>query len=146
MLKVEEISLFSAPTQADPCAAKEAIASTVDAIISGDSDFPMYVGPSGVDGLADLMIKDVRVSSKKACISVCKVVTGQRAVAVRVDEILNPKLQKSAFEGKDARIAVVPIFDGVKDPMVRALLTLGVGCMFCQEECRIWVRRKYRNY
>lgn len=120
-----------APTQADPCAAKEAIESTADAIISGDSDFQMYVGPSGIDGFADLMLKDMKLNSRTGSIVSCKVVTGQKAVADRIDEILSPRLQKSAFKGGDAKVPTNPIFDGERDPMVRALLAMAVGCDAC---------------
>ena len=41
--------------QADPTIAKRAIDGEVDVIISGDSDFSMYVGTSGPDSLADIM-------------------------------------------------------------------------------------------
>ena len=119
------IEFEQAPTQADPCAAKDVIDSAVDAVISGDSDFSMYVGPSGIDGFGDLMVKDLKLSSRKGIAEAGKIVTGQKAVANRIDEILGPHLNlDSVFVGGAANVPKYPMFDGVADPMA-------VGCDAC---------------
>jgi 5'-3' exonuclease len=127
------IEFEQAPTQADPCAAKDVIDSAVDAIISGDSDFPMYVGTSGIDRFGDSMIKDLKLSSRKGIAEAGKIVTGQKAVAKRVDDILGPHLNlESVFVGGAANVPrKYPMFDGVADPKAIALLAMAVGCDAC---------------
>jgi hypothetical protein len=83
-----DISFFVAPTQADPCLAKMIVDGAADAIISDDSDFPMYIGPSGID----IMIKDVMISSKGNPITSVRLSTGQARIANLIEEMLAPKL------------------------------------------------------
>lgn len=111
-----DISIEVAPTQADPCLAKLAIDFKIDAIISGDSDFAMYVGPSGRKGMADLILKDFKLmmAKTKEPIKSCKVYTGQKAVADRIDAILRPKINQSPVE--TGRTPEHPMFSEVKDP------------------------------
>ncbi len=58
------------------------------AIISGDSDFSMRVGPGGPGGLGDLMLKDVVYDSKAKAIKLCTLIMGQSTVASKVVAIL----------------------------------------------------------
>ncbi len=53
-----------APFQADPSIADVAIWGDCEAILSGDSDFSMYVGPGGPDHIRDIMIRDIKISQK----------------------------------------------------------------------------------
>jgi hypothetical protein len=134
-----DISFFVAPTQADPCLAKMIVDGVADAVISDDSDFPMYIGPSGMD----IMMKDVMISSKGDPITSVRLCTGQARVANLIEAMLAPKLSFSPFEkddknapkranGKrDGNIPSYPIFSGVEDPMVRALSAVVVGCDAC---------------
>lgn len=53
-----------APYQADPRLAKLSVVGNVDDIMSGDiSDFCVCVGPNGTNGLEDIMLKDLQVST-----------------------------------------------------------------------------------
>jgi hypothetical protein len=63
----------------------------VDAIISGDSDFCVYVGP-GWNALADIMLKDLQASMTDETIKGCKVYTGQQSVADRIEAIRSTRL------------------------------------------------------
>ena len=55
-----KVECITAPYQADPCIAKLATDMKVEFIGSGDSDFPMYVGP-GKDGTSDIMLRGLVV-------------------------------------------------------------------------------------
>ena len=46
-----------APFQADPCISEVAHRGECEAIMSGDTDFVVYVGPGGPDQLGDLVLK-----------------------------------------------------------------------------------------
>jgi hypothetical protein len=104
-------------------------------IISGDSDFAMYVGLSGPFYMSDIMIKDLKLTITKDPIKSFKIYTGQAAVADKLEEILQPKLGQSPFENitknDKGRVPKYPIYSGVADPMVRMLLALIVGCDAC---------------
>ena len=127
-----DISIKVAPTQADPCLAQLAVAGEIDAIISGDSDFCVYVGPNGQGGFADIMLKDLTLTIRNEPIKGCKVCTGQKAVADRIESILCPKLGHSPFEKRfNGRVPQYPVFSGIVDPMIRALLAMLVGCDAC---------------
>lgn len=129
------ISIEMAPFQADPCLAQLAVAGDVDAIISGDSDFCVYVGPNGWSGLGDIMLKDFQLTKSDESIKGCKLYTGQQSVADLIEAILSPKLEHSPFDKRDktfsGRKPGYPAFSGVDDPMVRALIALLVGCDAC---------------
>lgn len=133
-----DISIITAPYQADPCLAKLAVIGKVDAIMSGDSDFCVYVGPNGPNGLEDIMLKDLQVSTTDDSIKKCKVYTSQQGAADRIEAILSTKLGHSPFEKRDkhfkGRTPSYPIFSRVEDPMVRALLAVLVGCDTVQVE------------
>ena len=128
-----EISFFVAPTQADPCLAKIMVDENADAIISDDSDFAMYIGANGVD----IMIKEVRIKQNGDPITSCRLCTGQESIANLIEAYLNPKLGHSPFAKSkddkriDGNIPKYPVFSGVKDPMVRALVGMIVGCDAC---------------
>jgi 5'-3' exonuclease len=92
------ILIEKAPFQADPCLAQLAVAGDIDAIISGDSDFCVYVGPNGQSGLADIMLKHFQITKADESIKGCKLYTGQKSVADLVEGILSPKLQHSPFD------------------------------------------------
>jgi hypothetical protein len=51
------VVLQKALWQADPAIAKRAIDGEIDAILSGDSDYAMYVGDGGPDGYGDIMLR-----------------------------------------------------------------------------------------
>jgi 5'-3' exonuclease len=129
------ISIETAPFQADPCLAQLAVAGDIDAIISGDSDFCVYVGPNGQSGLGDIMLKDFQIIKADESIKGCKLYTGQKSVADLIEAILTPKLGHSPFDKRDknfsGRTPGYPAFSGVDDPMVRALIALLVGCDAC---------------
>jgi hypothetical protein len=91
-----DITIEVAPYQADPCIADLAIRGGCEAIVSGDSDFPMYVGPGGPDKLSDIMLRDIKINRKQYTIRDCTLVTGQRAVAEKIDEILLRKRASAA--------------------------------------------------
>jgi len=134
-----DITFEIAPTQADPCVAKMAVDGDIDFIVSGDSDFGMYFGPSGCAELADIMLKDLKLTTTKEPIRSCKVYTAQRAVADQIENILHPKLGHSPFKG--GRIPKHPIFSGVDDPMTRALVAMLPGCDACPGELKVLDQR-----
>ena len=53
----------------------------------------MYIGTSGID----LMIKDVSVTKSKNPITSCRLATGQKAIAERIESLLSPKLGHSPY-------------------------------------------------
>jgi len=75
------------------------------------------------------MVKDVKLNVRKEPIKSCRLYTGQETAANLIEAIIRPKLDRSPFEkeGK-GRVPDYPIFSGVKDPMVRALLSVCIGC------------------
>jgi hypothetical protein len=81
-----DMTIEIAPTQADPCIAGMAVAGDIDFIVSGDSDFAMYVGPSGRRGLADIMLKDMKLSTKKEWIFGMPLVTGHSADDLQIQD------------------------------------------------------------
>jgi hypothetical protein len=92
------ISFEKALTQADPTIARMALTGEIDFTISGDSDFSMYIGPNGRRGLGDIMLKDVKLSTRNGRIVSCKVSTGQQTAADAIEATLNPKLGRSPFK------------------------------------------------
>ena len=69
-----DILIQTAPWQANPCLVQLAVEGGIDAIISGDSNFCVYIGP-GQSALADIMLKDLQVSttgtSGRRCVLLC---------------------------------------------------------------------------
>jgi hypothetical protein len=59
------------------------------------------------------------------------VYTGQKAVADLIKSILQPKLGRSPFEANGGRIPEHPVFSGVNNPKVRALIAMVLGCDAC---------------
>jgi hypothetical protein len=119
-----EITAEVAPFQADPSIADIALRGGCEAILSGDSDFAMYVGPGGLDNLGDIMLRDIKINQKQSTITWCTLVTGQRAVASEIDNILSNRGLTAAFPIEPK----FPLFDGVTDPKMRALIALALGC------------------
>lgn len=98
-----------APLQADPCVAKMAINRDVDFVVSGDSDYIVYVGPAGDDGTMDVMIKDLKLKMKNELCKSGKIYTGQKVVAEKVEALLYPKLGHSPFDAtKGGRVPKYP--------------------------------------
>ena len=119
-----EIYMDIAPFQADPSIADVAIRGDCKAILSGDSDFSMYVGPGGPDHIRDIMIRDIKISQKHSTITSGTLITGQSQVAKRIEELLSHHVQSSVFSVEPK----FPLFDGVKDPKMRALIAIALGC------------------
>jgi hypothetical protein len=94
-----------------------AVAGDIDAIISGDSNFCVYVGPNGQSGLADIMLKDFQITKVDESIKGCKLYTGQKSVENLIEAILSPKLQHSPFNTSDKNFSICrpgyPAFSGV---------------------------------
>ena len=86
------MTLFVAPTQADPCLARLCIDSEADVIITDDSDFPMYIGPNRWD----IMIKDISVHIKGDPTSPWRLCTGQENITELFNKIL--QLEQSNIE------------------------------------------------
>lgn len=129
-----DLSYITAPTQADPCLAKMIIDREADALITSDSDLPMYIGANGTD----IILSDISIRKTGDPITSCRLYTGQEATAALLVEVLKPELEdhspfeKSAVDKNlDGHTPSYPIFSGVKDPMVRALAALVVGCDAC---------------
>jgi hypothetical protein len=119
-----EISMDIAPFQADPSIADVAIRGECKAILSGDSDFSMYVGPGGPDNMGDIMIRDIKISQKHSTITSGTIITGQSQVARRIEELLSHREQSSVFPVEPK----FPLFDGVIDQKMRALIAIALGC------------------
>lgn len=119
-----EITAEVAPFQADPSIADIALRGGCEAILSGDSDFAMYVGPGGPDSLSDIMVRDIKINQKQSTITCCTLVTGQRAVASEIENILSNRGLTAAFPIEPK----FPLFDGVADHKMRALIALALGC------------------
>ena len=83
------ITIDTAPYQADPSIADIAIRGGCEAILSGDSDFSMYVGPGGPDQFGDIMLHDIKINQKHSTITSCVIVTGQRKVTTMVEDVLS---------------------------------------------------------
>mmetsp|Transcript_15112 Transcript_15112/g.37013 ORF Transcript_15112/g.37013 Transcript_15112/m.37013 type:complete len:286 (-) Transcript_15112:335-1192(-) len=118
------ISLERSLWQADPTIAKRAIDGDIDAILSGDSDFAMYVGTGGKDGMADIMIRNPSFTSKRDSIKTLEIWTGQKRVAEYINGVLDTKIGEDTFPETPPH----PIFDGLNSFRARALLAIGVGC------------------
>ena len=112
-----------APFQADPSIADVAIRGECEAILSGDSDFSMYVGPGGPDNMGDIMIRKIKISQKHSTITSGTIITGSQ-VARRIEELLSHCEQSSVFPVEPK----FPLFDGVNDPKMRALIAIALGC------------------
>lgn len=148
-----EVSSFIAPTQADPCLAKMVVDGDLDAIISDDSDFSMYIGANG----ADIMIKEVMISSKKGAppITSCRLCTGQEHIATIIESVLVDRLGFSPFEkddkdapkrdgGKrDGNTPNYPIFSGVKDIWSELCLLLLLAVMLALVAFQTKARRPW---
>lgn len=119
-----EISIEVAPFQADPSIANAALLGECEAILSGDSDFSMYVGPGGPDNLGDIMLRDIKIHLKQSTITSCTFVTGQRKVATFIDGILSTRGLTNVFPIEPK----FPLFNNVCNPKIRALIGVSLGC------------------
>ena len=119
-----EITVETSPFQADPSIADIALRGGCEAIFSGDSDFAMYVGPGGPDTLSDIVFRDIKINTKQSTISCGTIITGQQHVAMKVEEILSHKGVKNVFPAEPK----YPLFSGVHNPKIRALIALALGC------------------
>jgi hypothetical protein len=70
-----EIDMSVVHFQADPSIADAVIRGGCEAIISGDSDFAMYIGPGGPD---NIMICDVIIDQKQSTIISGTLIMGQQ--------------------------------------------------------------------
>ena len=111
-----ELSIEISPFQADPSIANVALLGGCEAIISGDSDFSMYIGPGGPDNLGDIQIRDIKVNQKQSTITSCLVVTGQTSVAQKVEELLSNRGLVKVFKTTPK----FQLFNGVDIPKIRA--------------------------
>ena len=119
-----EKTIQIAPFQADPSIANAALLGECEAILSGDSDFSMYVGPGAPDNLGDIMLRDIKLHQKQSTITTCTVVTGQRMVATYIDGILTNRGLVNVFPVEPK----FPLFDNVRNPKTRALIGIALGC------------------
>ena len=125
-----KVTLIVAPTQADPCVAKLVVDGDADAFVSNDGDFHMYIGTSG----RDLMLKELKLTAKANKVSTLRFQTSQKVMADQLETLLQPRLGHSPFssdEKKDGTVPLYPVFNGVKDPIVRALIAMMLGCDAC---------------
>lgn len=119
-----EITMDIAPFQADPSIADIAINGGCEAILSGDSDFSMYIGPGGPDNLGDIMIRDIKINQKQLTIIGGALITGQGCVAGKIEEILSNRGPSLVFPAHPK----FPLFDGFDNPKMRALIAIALGC------------------
>ncbi|CAJ1947489.1 unnamed protein product [Cylindrotheca closterium] len=110
--------------QADPAIAKHAIDGDVDAVLSGDSDFAMYVGGGVPDGCGDIMLRNPTLGKRNTHLESFEIWTGPKKVVKYINEILKPKVRQSIFQ-KDPQH---PIFDGLDRIRFCALFALALGC------------------
>ena len=121
------ISLHIAPYQADPDIARRVIWKEADAIISGDSDFPMYIGTAS----CDLMVGSVKLDIGSLSLRSAKFVTGQDSVQKWIHQTLQSKITTDIFpsspDGKNNKhTPSCPVFDAIDDPMCRAILAVAL--------------------
>ena len=109
-----KITHIVAKRQADPSLARLALKMKVEAIVTTDSDFAMYVGP-GEDGCSDIMLRPEVVSNS---IRSCQLSTSQSTCKAFIDGLGHSW----------ANLPKHPFFDQLEDPKERALLALAVGC------------------
>ena len=85
----------------------------------------------------DIMIKEITIQMRGEPIKACRLCTGQENTAKLIEEILQPELKHSPFEKvknsktHDGNVPKYPIFSGVEDPMVQALVGIVTGCNPC---------------
>jgi hypothetical protein len=95
------IQVRVAEYQADPAVARSAVNGEVDGIISGDSDFVMYIGPSGPLGCADFSMRSVKCERKKGAsestVKSMLLITGQSDVAKQLEEIAGSRIDGGLF-------------------------------------------------
>jgi len=119
-----EVSLEMSPFQADPSIANVAIDGGFEAILSGDSDFAMYIGPGGPDEFGDIMLRDIKVNHRQSTTIGCSLVTGQSKVASKIEELFSNRGLRGVFPTRPK----FPLFDNVDDPKIRALIGIALGC------------------
>ena len=77
-------------------------------ILSGDSDFAMYIGTGGPDGLGDIMLRNPEMKKRNGQISSFEIWTGQSKVVDHINRVLSTK-RGAVF----VKVPKYPIFDGV---------------------------------
>ena len=114
------VSFITAPFQADPCMAKIAMEMKSDAIISGDSDFAMYIGP-GLDIKADIMLRNIKLDRAQSKIESCVFVTGQESTAAFLENAVGKQSIGGLLFPPSAKPTAVPphpFFGGVANAQV----------------------------
>jgi hypothetical protein len=119
-----ELSFLSDENQADPLMAIRAREKVTDAILSNDSDFAAHLGDDG------LFIKEFCYSPREQSVSKFVLSTGNKVVAEMWAGILQQNY--TAVDGQEAPVWIVeptsPVFEGMADPRLRALVAVGLGC------------------
>ena len=115
------IDVTEAPFQADPDIARRVVCGEVDCIISDDSDYAMYIGPSAS---TDMIIRDPYIHMNTLSFRKAKIVTGQESTMSWIDAILKVKETKNYFP----KPPKYPIFDKLEDPISRAFFAVAMGC------------------
>ncbi len=77
-----------APFQGEPSIADVAIRGGCEAILSGDSDFSMYVRSGGCDRFGDIMLCDTIINQMHSTITSGILVTGLQNVERKVEDVL----------------------------------------------------------
>ncbi len=125
------MSLF----QANPSIAYIAIEGGCEAILSGDSDFAMYVGPGGPDKFGDIMLCVIKVNQKQSTINGCTLVTGQSIVANMIEELLSNKELSGMFPTQPKFL----LFNDVDNPKIPTLIGIALGCDAPPGGTQLWI-------
>lgn len=131
------IDFISSLFQADPEIAGLAISGSVDAIISGDSDFSLHIGPGRMSAHhsrdcstdsqsvgTDFMLQNPKISIRNSSVESMSLVTGQMFVRDHSQSILNSRVPAEYFPVTPT----VPLLNQEKDHMIRMLIEIALGC------------------
>ena len=113
------IEIIKTPFQANPEIARQMVCGNADCILSGDSDFQMYIGASAS---TDMMIWFPKIDYNSSSFKKAQLVTGQKGIMTWINNSLQLKGTNNYFP-KDLPF---PIFDDMKDPLCRAFLAVAL--------------------
>ena len=117
------IEIYETPFQADPDVARRIMSGAADCIVSGDSDYPMYIGSMP---FKDIIIRDIAIDHRNLSLKSGKFITGQDNNKNWIK--LKLKFGKANKENYlPSKKHFYPAVDKLSDPFCRVCLCIAMG-------------------
>ena len=89
------------------------------------------------------MLCDIKINQKDQNVTSGIIVTGQRQVSQKIDKFLSNQTTLASVFPAEPRF---PLFDGIDDPKMRALIAIALGCDVLPGGVPVLVQAQYTIY